>query len=93
MKIITKYYDKNLKLKNFKKGIKSNSVIRFKILNRKEFPCCDFNGNCTNKAYAEVYPNLMKKSKRGWSYLCRKHYFQEQKRFNWKIPACLKIEW
>ena len=96
MKITTKYYDKQGKLKILKDNHKEpNSTIRFKRLkNGKEFPCCDFKGKCTNRAYAEVYPFVMKKSKKkGWSYLCRKHYFQEQKRLKWKLPACLKVEW
>ena len=96
MKIITKYYDKTGKLRILKdKNQEEDSVIRFKRLrNGKEFPCCDFKGKCTNIAYAEVYPMAMKHSKnRGWSYLCRKHYFEEQKRLKWKLPACLKVEW
>jgi len=46
-------------------------------------------------AYAEVYPCMLgkKRKKRGWSYLCRRHYYQEQKRFKWKLPACLKVGW
>ncbi len=60
--IITKYYDKNGKLRTLKlksKIRKNISFIRFKILdNGKEWPCCDFKGKCTNKAYAEVYPFL-----------------------------------
>ena len=95
MKIITRYYNKNGKLKILKGNIKSESAIRFKILkNGKEFPCCDLQGKCTNIAYAEVYPFVMKNSKKkGWNYLCRKHYFEEQKRLKWKLPACLKVEW
>ncbi|MEK6873044.1 MAG: hypothetical protein AABW90_03460 [Nanoarchaeota archaeon] len=96
MKIITKYYDKQGKLKILKdKNNKIDSIIRFKIFkNRKEFPCRDFKGKCTNIAYAEFYPYAMKYSKKkGWSYLCRKHYFEEQKRLNWKLPACLNVEW
>ncbi len=96
MKIETKYYDKKGKLRIFKKkNAKVNSIIRLKILkNKKEFPCCDFKGECTNIAYAEVYPPVMKNSKKkGWSYLCKKHYFEEQKRLNWKLPACLSVEW
>ncbi|MEK6917605.1 MAG: hypothetical protein AABW51_01535 [Nanoarchaeota archaeon] len=96
MKIITKYYDKGGKLKILK-NIGSNNVnstIRFKILkNKREFPCCDFQGKCTNKACAEVYPSLMKNSNKGWSYLCKKHYYQEQKRLKWKLPSCLNVEW
>ncbi|MBI5148289.1 hypothetical protein HZA33_01265 [Candidatus Pacearchaeota archaeon] len=54
----------------------------------------DFKGKCTNIAYAEVFPFLLKKHpKKGWSYLCRKHYLEEQKRLKWKLPACLKVEW
>lgn len=96
MKIVTKFYDKNNKLRNVAPGIRpDSSIIRFKICpNRKTFPCCDFKGICTNKAYAEVYPIMMKDSKKkGWSYLCRKHYHSEEKRLKWKLPACLKVEW
>lgn len=96
MKIITKYYDGQGKLKNLKdKNNKRSSTIKFKVLrNGKEFPCCDFHGECTNIAYAEVFPFLAKNGKRkGWSYLCRRHYLEEQKRFKWKFPACLKVEW
>ena len=45
---------------------------------------CDFEGNCKNKAYREVYPMALKGKKyedSGWSYLCRKHFESEQKRF------------
>ncbi len=97
MEIIIKYYDINGKLriaKDKNKAVNQKiSFVRFKVLKNSEWPCCDFHGKCTNKAYAEVYPSLMKKGKKGWSYLCRKHYYEEQKRFNWKMPACLSIEW
>ena len=96
MEIITRYYNKQGRLKILKDTNKKiDSIIKFKKLkNRKEFPCCDFQGNCTNIAYAEVYPSAMKNSKKKeWSYLCRKHYFQEQNRLKWKLPACLKVEW
>lgn len=96
MKIITKYYNKQGKLRILRDKSKDvTSVIRFKILKTgKEFPCCDFKGKCTNIAYAEVYPMAMKNSKKkGWSYLCKRHYLEEQKRLDWKIPASLKIEW
>jgi len=81
--------DLNIKMKEPK------STVRFKILkDGKKFPCCDFHGKCTNKAYAEVYPFMMKKNKnKGWNYLCRKHYSEEQKRLKWKLPSCLTIEW
>ncbi len=96
MKVVIKYYDKEGKLRVLKnKDEKSHSTIRFKRLkNGKEFPCCDYQGKCTNLAYAEVYPFIMKKGKKkGWSYLCRKHYFEEQKKLKGKIPSCLKVEW
>lgn len=96
MKIITKYYDKKSKLRILKDNSKeTDSIIRFKRLkNGKEFPCCDFGGNCTNIAYAEVYPDLMKNRKnKGWSYLCKKHYYEEQKRLKWNLLACLKVGW
>ncbi|MBL7147861.1 MAG: hypothetical protein ISS82_03485 [Nanoarchaeota archaeon] len=61
-----------------------------KIKKKKKYPTCDYHGTCKNKAYREVYPILLKgkHKKRGWSYLCRKHYYQEQKRLNWKLPSC-----
>ncbi len=98
MNIILKYYDNrgNLKIIKDKNKItgSNNSIIRFKVLkNGKNWPCCDFYGKCTNKAYAEVYPFLMNKNKKGWSYLCRKHYYEEQKKLNWKLPSCLSVQW
>lgn len=96
MKIIAKYYDSNGKLRILKnKSKNTKSIMRFKIpKNKKEFPCCDFEGKCTNKAYAEVYPFLLRKTKnKGWSYLCKRHYTEEQKRLKWKMPACLSIEY
>ena len=96
MQIIEKYYDKSGRLRVLKdKYGKEESIIRFKKLKKgKLFPCCDFHGKCTNIAYAEVYPFMMKNSKKkGWNYLCKKHYSQEQKRFNGKLPASLKVEW
>lgn len=51
---------------------------------------CDYEGVCKNKAYREVYPSLLKGryKDKGWSYLCKKHYYQEQKRFKGKLPNC-----
>ena len=51
---------------------------------------CDYEGTCENKAYMEVYPGSLggKHKGRGWSYLCRKHYYAEQRKFKWKLPAC-----
>lgn len=58
-----------------------------KLLNGKRVKVCDYHGACTNKAYREVYPMLMKGKKgEGWSYLCRKHFEQEKKRLKGKLP-------
>jgi hypothetical protein len=56
---------------------------------KNKLPHCDYEGSCKNKAYVEVYPSLMggKHKGRGWSYLCRKHYYQEQKRYRGKLPT------
>lgn len=45
-------------------------------------PHCDFQGMCKNKAFREVYPMLLKGKlkKKGWSYLCKKHFYEEQHR-------------
>ena len=61
-----------------------------KIINGKRVPLCDYEGTCTNKAYREVYPLLLKgkKRKEGWSYLCRKHFEQEKKKFKGNLPYC-----
>jgi len=37
-----------------------NSSIRYKILNKKKVPLCDYKGTCKNKAYKEVYKNIGK---------------------------------
>ena len=93
MSIIKKYYDDKCRLKILNNKEKVNfPIFRFKVIKKKTFPCCDFDGKCTNFAYAEVYPFLGKSNKhKGWSYLCKKHYYKEQKRMKWKLPACLKI--
>ena len=44
-------------------------------------PTCDWRGKCKNKAFREVYPKLSKINKKGWSFLCRKHFYQELKKF------------
>lgn len=51
---------------------------------------CDYHGICKNKPYREVYPSYLsgKYNRKGWSYLCRKHYTEEQKRFKGKLPYC-----
>jgi len=60
---------------------------RFKILNGKRVPLCDYHGDCKNKAYKEVYPGMLKNKKgAGWSYLCRKHFEQEKKFYKNKLP-------
>jgi len=60
-----------------------------KILNGKRVHVCDYQGTCTNKAYREVYPKAMKNNKKkGWSYLCRKHFERERKRLKDKLPYC-----
>ena len=52
-------------------------------------PICDYEGKCKNKAYCEVYPCLLggKYENKGWSYLCKKHYYQEKRRLG-KLPSC-----
>ncbi len=48
-----------------------------------------YNRNCKNLAFKEVYPDLGKKNKdSGESYLCRKHFKQEQKKFKNKLAYC-----
>lgn len=61
--------------------------IRHVIRKRKRKPLCDYHGECKNLAYREVYPGLMggKHKDKGWSYLCRKHFKQEQKRYKNKL--------
>jgi len=61
-----------------------------KIVHGKRVPICDYKGTCTNIAYREVYPMLLKgkEKKEGWSYLCRKHFEQEKKKFKGKLPYC-----
>ncbi len=59
-------------------------------MNTKKSTNCDYSGTCKNKAYREVYPKLMKGQHKGkgWSYLCRRHYFEEQKKYKGKLPSC-----
>ena len=63
-------------------------TLRYKIVKGKKRPLCDYNGNCENLAFREVYPSLINKSKKGWSYLCKKHFKQEQKRLKGKLANC-----
>jgi len=91
IEIIKKYYyKKTWKLRKLDKNRTDEPIFRFKVMkNGKEFVCCDSKGICTNKAYAEVFP----KGKGIWYYLCKKHYYQEEKRLKWKLPACLSVDW
>jgi len=98
MKIIAKYYDKRGRLRILKpitKLSKDDTPIRFKVTKkRREFPCCDYYGTCTNFSYVEVYPGEVDKSKEGtWNYLCRKHYYSEQKRLKGDLPVCFKVQY
>ena len=68
------------------KNIMKRIAPMTKILNGKIVRVCDYHGTCTNKAYKEVYPMLI--SKKGWSYLCRKHFEQERKILKNKSPYC-----
>jgi hypothetical protein len=61
--------------------------IRYKKVNGKKRPLCDFGGRCKNLAFKEVYFNLGKKTHR-WSYLCRKHFEQENKKSGGKLVCC-----
>ena len=63
-------------------------MIKSKIIKGKKRPLCDYRGTCKNLAYMEVYPSFIDKNKEGWSYLCRKHFKQEQKRLKNKLPYC-----
>lgn len=74
-----------------KKKIKNKRIApMYKIINRKRVSICDYEGKCTNKAYREVYPFLMggKHANKGWSYLCKKHFEQEKKKYKGKLPCC-----
>ena len=57
------------------------------MLKKKKVPTCDYEGMCKNKAYKEVYPSMLggKHKNKGWSYLCKKHFQQEQKKFKNKF--------
>lgn len=59
-------------------------------MQNKKVSKCDYMGKCKNKAYKEVYPFLLggKYKNKGWSYLCRKHFIEEKKIFNNKLPYC-----
>ena len=72
-------------LHNMKKKKKRIAPMT-KMLNGKRIHVCDYHGTCTNKAYKEVYPMLI--GKKGWNYLCRKHFEQERKRLKGKLPYC-----
>lgn len=63
--------------------------ISNKKLNSKKVPKCDYHGTCKNKAFKEVYSPGKKMT---WSYLCRKHFEQEKKKFKGKLGYC-SIDW
>lgn len=69
---------------------RNEGPIHYKMLNGKKVPLCDYDGKCNNKAHREVYPFLLggKHKNRGWTYLCKKHFEQEQKKFKKKLPYC-----
>ncbi|MEK6811129.1 MAG: hypothetical protein AABX96_01320 [Nanoarchaeota archaeon] len=77
---------KHKSIERFKK--EARGEIKENALN-KRFEHCDFKGTCKNKAYREVYPMLLRRKhkRKGWSYLCRKHYFQEQGKYKGKLPS------
>ena len=64
-------------------------AVRYKRLNGKRIPLCDYKGTCKNKAHKEVYPPGKDK---GWSYLCKKHFKQEKEKFKGKLGYC-SIDW
>ena len=68
--------------------MKEHKPIRYKIVNGKRRPICDYHGKCKNLAYKEVYPGLMGgiHGDKGWNYLCRKHFKQEKKFYRGKLP-------
>lgn len=62
----------------------------YKVIKGKRVPVCDYHGSCKNKACKEVYPFLLgeKPKNKGWSYLCKKHFKQEQTKYKDKLPFC-----
>ncbi|MBI2629866.1 hypothetical protein HYW76_02080 [Candidatus Pacearchaeota archaeon] len=73
-----------MKIKNIK------SIIRYRIIRHKRRALCDYMGKCKNFAYKEVYPGMLKGKykNKGWSYLCKKHFYKEKKIFKGKLPYC-----
>ena len=66
------------------------STIKYKLVRHKRKPLCDYKGEYKNLAYKEVYPRMLggKYKDKGWSYLCKKHFKQEKRRFRGKLPYC-----
>lgn len=65
--------------------------VRYKMNNGKRVALCDYKGTCKNIAQKGVYPSLMddnEKKEKGWSYLCKKHFLQEQKKYKDKLVYC-----
>ncbi len=69
-------------------SMKKAGKIKYRIINHRKRPLCDYFGECKNLAYKEVYPDMIKGGNRGWSYLCKKHFYQERKKFKGKLPCC-----
>lgn len=67
--------------------LKMKSAIKYRIIDHKKRPICDYHGTCKNTAFREVYTDLGKNNA-GWSYLCRKHFFQKKK----KLPKLLYVD-
>ena len=64
---------------------------KYKVINGKRVPLCDYQGKCLNKAYKEVY-RLILNGDSSWSYLCKKHFEQEKKRFKGKLTYCSIVD-
>jgi len=62
--------------------------VRYKKLKGKKVILCEYDGICNNKAHKEVYFFMLggKYEDKGWNYLCKKHFTQEQKKFKGKLP-------
>jgi len=56
---------------------------------KKEKAHCDYQGKCKLPAYAEVYS----KKESTWSYLCRKHFWQEMKKKRFKNWLFIDEAW
>ena len=70
------------------KGFSRTDVKMNSPRNKNRKTHCDYGGTCKNNAFKEVYPMLMrgKHKNSGWSYLCRKHFLQEKKKYKNNFP-------